>query len=576
MDNSEKKEEILLTEQEVWDIVEYARSMTPFWGNAIMTPELINARMRDINLNPMGASQDLLDKAMANPREYEKDLQKFSQSFELTSMVYKRLISYLANMLSFDVTYTPINMSKPEEYKTPKYRKDIEIVESFLDRFEYKKEFRGVVREMLRNDAYFGCFRDDIGEKHILQELPPEYCKITGRWEGGFLFSFDMYWFMQLGVDVNAYPEFFQKKAKEILSKGGGVQKYNPFISPELRERSSWVYWVDVPPTAGVCFKLSPEQATRLPYFTPLFNDLILQSTMRNLQKNINMAAANKIIMGQVPMLSKEIKATVKDAIAVSPDILGKFMALVKSAISDSVKIGALPLEDIRGIEFEGNDTLYDSFLKTSLASSGVNSNLIFTSNIKPNAIETQLSLNADEQMMTALYEQFESFMDYIVNRKTKTYKFSIRFEGTDFFLNRQDRYDKAMALFDKGIVMPQKIAASIGMKPAEMRRHMEEASAFEFIKNLTPPAFEQQKEMQEITEKATMRAQESAQEAAKETQTEAQKTQMEIAKTKTATASGETSGEKGRPKKKLSELGEEGVQTRTEGTNVGRGGKVR
>ncbi len=575
MDNSEK-EEALLTEEQVWDIIEYARAMTPYWGNAIMTPELINARMRDVNLNPMAASQELLDKAMVSPKEYEKDLQKFSQSFELSSMVYKRLISYLGNMLSFDVTYTSIDVKKPEEYKTPKYRKDVEIVEDILDRFEYKKEFRSVVREMLRNDAYFGCYRDDIGQKHILQELPPEYCKITGRWEGGFLFSFDMYWFLQPGVDVNGYPEFFKKKAKEIFTKRNANQTYNPFISPELRERSSWVYWVDVPPSVGVCFKLSPELATRLPYFTPLFNDLILQSTMRNLQKNINMAAANKIVMGQVPMLSKETKATVKDAIAITPEILGRFMALVKAAISDSVKIGALPLEDIRGIEFEGNDTLYDAWQKTALASSGVNSNLIFTSNIKPNAIETQLSLNADEQMMTALYEQFESFMDYVVNRKTKTYKFSIRFEGTDFFLNRQDRYDKAMALFDKGIIMPQKIAASIGMKPAEMRRHMEEASAFEFIKNLTPPAFEQQKEMQEITQKSSMEMQESAQKAAKENQTEAQKTQMEIAKTKTASPSGETSGEKGRPKKKLSELGEEGVQTRTEGTNIGRGGKVR
>ena len=51
---------------------------------------------------------------------------------------------------------------------------------------------------MLRNDAYFGLLRD-TGEKVILQELPSDYCKITGRWENGFLFSFNMQWFLQPG-----------------------------------------------------------------------------------------------------------------------------------------------------------------------------------------------------------------------------------------------------------------------------------------------------------------------------------------------------------------------------------------
>lgn len=573
-ENKNEKEEPLLTVQEVFDVIEYARNLNGYLGGSYLTPDIISARLKEINLNPVAATQEKLNSAMENPKENEKQLQQFSQSFELTSMVYKRLLSYLSNMLSFDVTYSA-NINKPEEYKSPKYRKDLEIVENFLDNFEYKKEFRIVVREMLRNDAYFGCFRDDIGSKHVLQELPPEYCKITGRWEGGFLFSFDMYWFLKPGVDINMYPDFFKRKAKDIFENKNGARKYIPGIPVELREKSSWVYWVDVPPRIGACFKLSPELATRLPYFTPLFNDLVLQGTIRNLQKNINMAAASKIIIGQVPMRDKDIKATVKDSIAISPDLLGKFMGLVKAAISESVKIGAVPLEDVQALEFEPNDTMYDSYLKTALASSGVNSNLIFTSNIKPNAIETQLSLNTDEQMMTALYEQFEDFMNYQINKKTRNFKFNVRFEGTDFSLNRQDRYDKAMALFDKGIVMPQKIAASLGMKPAELRRHMEEAKAFGFVDSLTVPSFEQQKQMQEITQKAAMESQESAQKVAKENQTEAQNTQMEIAKTKVPTASTQSSGEKGRPKKKLSQLGEEGVQTRTEGTNIGRGGKV-
>ncbi|HUU87835.1 MAG TPA: hypothetical protein VMX17_08790, partial [Candidatus Glassbacteria bacterium] len=311
---SEEKE--LITEDAVWDVVRFARSMSGMYGHQYLTPDLINAKLKEISLNPMQATQDSLDDAMKRPQYNELQLQEFSQDFETRSMVYKRLIAYLANMLAFDITYT--SDADTKDLKTPRYQKDLESVEEFLEKFEYKKELRVVVREMLRNDAFFGCFVE-TENKYILQELPSEYCKITGRWEGGFLFSFNMYWFIQPGVDINMYPSFFKRKYNQLWGGSNKDKKYKPSIAPELRASSSWIYWVDIPVTFGVCFKLSPELGARLPYFTPLFNDLILQGLMRNLQKNISMAAASKMIMGEVPMLNRDSKATVKDTIAVSP-----------------------------------------------------------------------------------------------------------------------------------------------------------------------------------------------------------------------------------------------------------------
>lgn len=561
----EQVNEILLTEQEVWDVITYARSIVGMYGQGYLTPDLISARMRDITLNPMAATEDELNKALAAPKDSELQLREFSQDFELRSMVYKRLISYMANMLSFDITYT--SSAEPKDYSTPKYKKDLKGVETFLDKFDYRKELSIVVKEMLRNDAYFGCIRD-LGDNIILQELPADYCKITGRWEGGFLFSFNMYWFMIPGVDINMYPDFFKKKYKEIWKKSK-TNVYIPSLPPELRDRSGWIYWVDVPIDVGVCFKMTPELATRLPYFTPLFSDLVLQALMRNLQKTANMAAASKIIVGQVPMLNKEIKATVKDSIAVSPELLGKFMALVKSAISESIKVASAPLEDMQGISFDSENEIYNSYLKTMLASSGVNTNLIFTSDIKPNVLETQLSLNTDEQMMSALYDQFNIFMNYLGNKYTRTFKFNFIFEGTDFFLNRQNRLDAAMTLFNQGIVLPQKIAAAMGMKPAHLRKHMEEAGAMDFMQMLTPPSLEQQKQMAEINAKN----QENMMKKTQENQLEQQKLQAEQAQQQVSEDGQPAS--RGRPRKKDSEISEEGEQTRTEGSNLGRGGKL-
>lgn len=550
-DNDKNNEEELLTEQEVWDVLTFARALsTGLYGQTYLSPNLINARMRDINLNPRAATESLLETAMSDPKSNEDNLRKFSQDFELQSMVYKRLISYLSNMLSFDVTY--ISDAEPEDYSKPRYDRDRDRVEEFLDKFEYKKEFRIVVREMLRNDAYFGVFRD-LDERYVLQEMPPEYCKITGRWHGGFLYSFDMNWFMQPGVDIDMYHDFFKKKYIEMTQGKPRSGSFQPTLSPELRGIISQ-NWVEVPSDVGVCFKLSPELATRLPYFTPLFNDLVLQSSMRELQKNANMASASKIIIGEVPMLQKEIKATVRDSLAISPDLLGKFLALVKNAVSESVNMASVPLNNVQGIEFEENNDLYDKYLRTALASSGINTNLIFSSDVKPNAIETQLSLNVDEQMMSALYEQFEDFMNYFINKKTTHFTFFISFEGTDFSVNREKRREAAMQLFNQGIVLPQKIAAAIGMKPHHLRKHMEETNATEFMKLLNPPSVQTQEQLQEVLPEP------------------AQPSQANPPKVDEKT--GEES-KRGRPRQDLQDLDQEGVNTRETAGNVGRGGEI-
>jgi hypothetical protein len=568
-----KEEEVLLDEATIWDMISFARGYTSY-----LNPDLISSRMRDITLNPMAATEETLNQAITNPKDNELQLRAFSQDFEMRSMVYKRLITYMADMLAFDVTYT--SDAEPKDYDTPKYKKDLRAVEDILDKFAYKKELSIAVKQMVRNDAYFGVIRD-LGDAVILQELPADYCKITGRWEGGFLFSFNMYWFLLPGVDINMYPDFFKKKYKDIWVNGNKAKPYMPSMPPEFRD-STWIYWVDVPISVGVCFKYSPELATRLPYFTPLFSDLILQSLMRNLQKSASMAAASKMIIGQVPMLNRDAKASVKDMIAISPDLLGKFLALVKSSINEAIKVASAPLEDMKGISFDSENELYDSYLKTTLASSGVNTNLIFTSDIKPNVLETQLSLNVDEQMMTALYDQFNIFMNYLVNKYTKSFKFRFSFEGTQFFLNRQQRLESIMTLFNVGIILPQKIGAAIGMKPAQFRKHLEEAKATGFMDLLAPPALEGQKQMAEITGKQQM---DLADQAAKNQQ-DAAKVQAKLnpkpapgvpVVKPTAKPEGKTTDtpEAGRPRKDVSKISDETAEGQAGGQNLERGGKL-
>jgi hypothetical protein len=534
IEEEKQNDEILLSEEEVNYILAFSDALAGYgiYGNAI-TPMLLNARMRDTNLNTLQSTEASLIAALNSPKESELVLQAFSEDFEIQSQLYRRLLSYLGTILSFDWTWTCTNIEKDEDYKSKEFKKDLNIVKKFMNNFNCKKEFQSVVMELLRNEAYFCATRWDK-DKLILQELPasPQYTMITGRWAYGLLFSFNYYYFLLPGVDIGLYPPFFKQKFNEIWGDNrNGLPQYQPTLSPESRGASSWVYWQDMPSDQTWVFKFNPTLATRVPYFAGIMIDLCQQGIMRSLQKNINLAEASKIILGEIPLL-KDAAAKTKDMFAISAGNLGNFLAIVKAAIGESVKTAAVPLVNAQGIEFTGNDSLYKTYLKNTAALTGVNTNLIFTNDQKMNTIETQLSLNVDENLVYSLYPQFQDFLEYQLAKLTKKYHFKILFEGSDFYNNRQQRLDVQMGLMPQGIVLPQKIAASMGMSPFDFQQQLDEARVNKFVDHLTPiiSAFQQ-------------------------------------------SASGAKNT--GRPQKDESDLSGEGEQTRSDGGNVAKGGKI-
>ncbi len=506
-------------------MIQFARELESGFYRGVLTPDLINTRMKDLSYNPVAPLQADLDRALVDPKNNETQLRQFGQSFELTSQSYKRLISYLGNLLAFDYTYT--SNAEPEDYNTPAYKKDLARVWDFFDKFNVKQEFSTVVKQLVRNEAYFFAFRQD-GDKYVLQELDSNYCKITAKFDYGLLYSYNFYYFMQPGVDIDMFPPFFREKFAEMFS--GKQKQYIPDLPVDMRGNSSWVYWQDIPPDVGFCFKLSPENITRLPYFTPLFSDLILQPLMRLLQKNKSIASASKIVFGEVPMLNKDAKTTVKDMFALDAKSLANFLTLLKSGVGEVIRVAGAPLNNVRGISFPAEEDIYQQFLSNSVASSGVNSNLIFTSATRPNIMETQLSLATDEQLMESIYPQFNNFLDFRLNRLTKKFKFSVVLEGTNFFTNRTQRLEPLQTLLVSGIVLPQKLSAALGIEPHKFQRMMEEGKAMDFVGKLTPviPG--------------------------------------------TNLAAGNQGA--GRPAKSEDDLSDEGAQTRSDGGNIAKGGK--
>jgi hypothetical protein len=95
-----KKKETLpssISEQEVFDVFDFAKNMYNIYPN-VFTPELVNSRMKDVNMNPLSATAEGIDKALLDPNSSEKELIGYSQFFELTDMLYKRMLLYLGKI----------------------------------------------------------------------------------------------------------------------------------------------------------------------------------------------------------------------------------------------------------------------------------------------------------------------------------------------------------------------------------------------------------------------------------------------------------------------------------------------
>jgi hypothetical protein len=520
--------DILSSEEEVQLALRFAQAYSQSLGiyPSAFNPQLLNSRLQDITLRS-GAkiTGDSVAKALENPKSSEKELLSMSESFEITSAPYRRLISYMSDILAWDLTYYCKNIKKTSEYTSKAYKDDLDIVKSFLYAFDYKKEFSTVIKQLYREDTFFCIFRDD-GERFVLQQLASDYCMITSRFDYGLLFTFDYSFFLRQGIDLDLFPPIFKETYRKLFTKGS-ADSYDPSINIDLRRDSVWTYFADCSPSDGFWgFKLNPAVTTRTPFFCGLFPDLANQNLIRNLQKSSYMAECVKILAMQIPMLHKNTQAVVKDEYAMSPEVTGKFLQLMRSAINESVNVASAPMEDIHGIEFTSSNNIQSSWTKNALGNSGINTNLLYSGgDYRMNQQETLLSVAIDELASMEIYPYCSNFLEYQINKRTKHYKFGFEFEGSNLFTDRQRRLDNAMQLANIGVVNPMAFSAALGKNPFVFQAQLDEARANGWVDNLTPiiPA---------------------AQQSGAESKT-------------------------GRPSKSDTELGDAGAETRSEGANI-------
>lgn len=456
-----------------------------FYGlNRYFTPDIINQQMQNINMNPIDVTVENINKALANPKDSEYILRNYSTYLEINNMYYKRLLRYLSDMPCFNITWDCINIEKQSEFSSKAFKDDLRVIDDFLSRFNCKEEFQLVLRQILRQGVYYCVLRDD-GVKYTLQELPSEFCKITGRHAYGILFDFDMQYFIsQAGVDINMFPKAFRKMYKDVYKQLD--RDYNPAQKVNKR-RSTFVYWHQCNPADGFwAFKNTPEVATLIPYFAPLFPQIAIAPIVRGLQEDKYFIEASKMLVGILGFNKDTKSGQVANQVNITPDVLGKFLAVARKGLNKQIGLTALPVDDVKVVEFDTDSSNLETEQTETIAKQSIAESSVLFHQDKLSVHESKLAAAVDANIVKSMYPMFANFIEYFINMRTKKYKFKFEFHDVDIPDDKDNRRTIVTELAKIGIVDFQNVARLMDMNVFQLKRSLQMSNAMGFDKDIT------------------------------------------------------------------------------------------
>lgn len=466
-----------ISRSDVQDVIDFSSGLMAMDG--FYSPFLSNQLLTNLNNNPRLPSAESVKKALNDYKNSGEELQGFVEFASSFDMIFKRTLYSYANALSFDLQVTCKNAYTESDYQSDEYKKDRQTVDNFLTNFDYKKEFYNVLLNVLKRDTYFTWFRKtktgNRGKmKFALQIMPQDYCMLTGYFEKGLLWSLNILYYMQPGVDLNGFDPSITKTYLRALET---IDSYVP-SAPLNDRKGSYAMWADVSPLDGAwAWKFDTSSFANNPFLSPYVTNVLRSDEIGELQYNKDLIAASGILAGEIKLFDSAKSGTKANQFSIDPKTLGTFMSLVKKGLQSTIKAVAVPLENIKFFQFEDkNPNSYTNELTTTAGIGTGISRVIYSSDKMSNA-ELEAALNEVYQTMKPMYAQFNNFLDFYVNQMTSKYKFKFEFVGSNYQFERDARFDKMMKMADKGLVLNSSAwASAVGMNPVTFDRMLAES----------------------------------------------------------------------------------------------------
>ena len=283
-------------------------------------------------------SKDSVISYLQNISSNENNLRNLSRYLFYRSQVYFRLIMYNATMFDLNARTVIPPYDPTKEIDSQKILKSYYETLQWLDRMNLQHEFLPVLINNFIEDVFYGCCWIDETGIFILQ-LPPEYCKISGKYfTGDFSYSVDMSYYKKYEYLI----EYLGEPLSSMYSAYGGDNANK---------------WQPMPDEYALCTKYRVESwETVCPPYSGLFMDLIGLLNLADVQAVADEQQIYKLITATIPLLKN---SDIPDDWAVDVKTALEYYKKLEASLPDYVgcAITPIPLDVISFSDDQASDT---------------------------------------------------------------------------------------------------------------------------------------------------------------------------------------------------------------------------
>lgn len=380
-----------------------------------------------------------------NPEKNSTKIQALSNMMSMFNGMLKEFINYKSLILTQDHYIYPSDSFKYKDKETL-WKDELKVAEH-LSKFTPKTLARWITKRELQNGEVY-LYKRETSNGILMQEIPPEYCKI---------FFLDEYGIFRYGVDVTKIKkEFLGFFPKEITK---AYDKYkNAKDKKSLKDFNGKYYIVG---DDGAAFQLNQWETKGLPYYLHLFGSLMSLSEAEKID-----SANNKL--DNYKLLVQEVLTDKDGRMVMGADDASLFHNALKNTVPDGVGVVTTPLE-VKPITLGDNKLKsyeYVNNIKKGIYDNAGISDDFFNGNSKTKEA-TILNAVIDTLVPIEIQSQVEKYLNFELSRKFKRGKWKVKFVQTTFY-NRQNEISierENLAIYGS----KKRYLAAQGLEPLEI-----------------------------------------------------------------------------------------------------------
>lgn len=387
-------------------------------------------------------SKDNIAEYLKDPYRYEKQLRDAVTYIYGASSHFRRLIQYFAGLSDLSYVISPYRID-PGKASVNRMNSNYRKVMNFMSLIDHK-QLAKILTVCLREDTFYGtCW---LGADNItIQQLPPDYCKVSAI-EGNVLnIGFDFSYFDRYASLLDYYPPEFRTKYETIYKKN-------------TREK-----WIDLDSPTSFAIKANDDILDySLPPFAGILREVYDIEDLKQLR-------LTKTTLDNYAMLVMNLEADDEGNWKMDLGKAKEFYRNLDSVLPEEIGSVLSPMQ-IDKISFErthtgDTDTVAEA--EQNLFTAAGVSSLIFNNN-KASANALTLSIKADQAITYGIVKSIEGMLNRLIQAQPFGKNFRVTYLDCSPF-NRKEVGDMYLKACQYGMPMVSYYCASQGLGQAEL-----------------------------------------------------------------------------------------------------------